>query len=161
MTPQPRAVDEHQGLELAAHRFGTSAMQLVRPRTLTSIRLRLLSPTTPHVSSSSDDGVRFCTRGWYEVLLKVEWDRGDVEGTRFSHTKVPDQEPLHSEAINAAVLHQISEGRQLLRGNAIFGPDAAPEVVLEVWHDSPHTTTVGYAELLIRELQVPWPPALG
>jgi hypothetical protein len=70
--------------------------------------------------------------------------------------RVPGQEPLHSEAISAAVLHQLSGGRQLLRGNALFGPGAADELVLEVWQDSNESTTVKYAELLVRELQVPW-----
>ena len=41
--------------------------------------------------------------------------------TRFSHTKIPGQEPLHSEAIDAGVLAAISDGRQLLRGNTRFG----------------------------------------
>ena len=79
--------------------------------------------SSPHVHYGPDDGVAFDEEGWYEVLLRVDWDDHDVTGTRFAHTKIPDQEPLHSEAINAAVLARISQGRQLLRGNSLFGPD--------------------------------------
>jgi hypothetical protein len=70
------------------------------------------------------------------VLLRVDWDPANIDGTRFTHTKIPDQEPLHSEAINAAVLARISDGRQLLRGNSLFGPDRTTCLVLEVWRDS-------------------------
>jgi hypothetical protein len=133
----------------------------VGPRLLTPMPLAPLSPPTEHVVPSGDGGVRFRTLGWYEVLLKVEWDTRDAEGTRFSHTRVPGQEPVHSEAISAAVLHEISKGRQLLRGNGLFGPGAAEEVGLEVWQDGRHETTVHHAELVIRELRVPWTPEDG
>lgn len=162
-TPRGAAVDEAAAtaarigaLPLRTHRFGTSGVRSVAPRRLTAIPLTQLSPAIQHLATSVDSGVHFRTPGWYEVLLTVEWDTRDAEGTRFSHTRIPGQEPLHSEAISAAVLHQISDGRQLLRGNAVFGPGEADEVILEVWHDSGQATTVGYAELLIRELQVPW-----
>ena len=89
-----------------------------------------------------------------EVLLRVDWDDHNTAGTRFAHTQIPDQEPLHSEAINAAVLARISQGRQLLRGNSVFGPDRTTCLKLEVWHDSGQPVEVRYAELIVRELQV-------
>src|SRR3954453_691428 len=92
--------------------------------------------SSPHVHYRPGDGVEFDTEGWYEVLLRVDWDDHDTTGTRFAHTKIPDQEPLHSEAIDAAVLARISQGRQLLRGNSLFGPDRTTCLRLEVWHDS-------------------------
>jgi hypothetical protein len=73
-------------------------------------------------------------------------------GNRSNHTLIPGQEPLHSEAINAAVLKQLSDGRQLLRGNTVFGLDHTREIVLEVWHDSPHPVKVCSGELRVREL---------
>jgi hypothetical protein len=68
-------------------------------------------------------------------LLAVEWDPKDAEGTRFAHTRIP-----------------VSDGRQLLRGNTIFGLDHTREIVLEVWHDSSRPVPVRSAELRIREL---------
>ena len=123
--------------------------------TLTPIRLAEPGDGSPNVGLT-DDGVVFHTEGWYEVLLEVHWDPDARQGTRFSHTKIPDQEPLHSEAINAAVLAQISEGRQLLRGNTLFGPDRTTSLVLEVWQDSGRPVEVRSAELVVRELEVPW-----
>ena len=105
------------------------------------------------------EGVVFDTDGWYEVLLRVDWDSTIAAGTRFSHTKIPGQEPLHSEAINALVLAQLSQGRQLLRGNSLFGPDRTTSLVLEVWQDSGELVKVSYAELVVRELCVPWSAA--
>jgi hypothetical protein len=138
--------------------FATTAPVTVPGGALTAMPLVQQGPSQ-HVRSSGDDGVEFRTEGWYEVLLRVDWDAGEVTGTRFSHTKIPDQEPLHSEAIDAAVLSRISQGRQLLRGNSLFGPDRTTSLVLEVWHDSPRAVEVAYAELVVRELEVPWPPA--
>ena len=131
--------------------FRTGRPVLVPPRRMTPLSL---SPQDPPLRGvvSSGDGIRFQTVGWYEVLLAVEWDPHDTEGTRFSHTRIPGQEPLHSEAINAAVLVQLSGGRQLLRGNTIFGLDHTAEIILEVWHDSPRPVPVHSGELRIREL---------
>jgi hypothetical protein len=131
--------------------FRTERPVLVPPRRMTPLRLSPNGPPLPAVVSSGD-GVRFETVGWYEVLMAVEWDRHDSEGTRFSHTRIPGQEPLHSEAINAAVLVQLSGGRQLLRGNTVFGLDHTLELVLEVWHDSPRPVGVHSGELRIRAL---------
>lgn len=114
------------------------------------LHLELQSPPLKGVVSSSP-GIAFETVGWYEVLLAVEWDPHDEEGTRFSHTRIPGQEPLHSEAINAAVLKP-SDGRQLLRGNTVFGLDHTGEILLEVWHDSPRPLEVRSGELRVREL---------
>jgi hypothetical protein len=116
---------------------------------------------SPNVHYNADQGVEFDTAGWYEVLLRVDWDPTDLTGTRFTHTKIPEQEPLHSEAIDASVLARISEGRQLLRGNSLFGPDRTTCLVLEVWHDSDRPVAVAYAELVVRELHVPWLGADG
>ena len=110
---------------------------------------------SPHVAMG-DDRVVFSTPGWYEVLLLVHWDEGVTDGTRFSHTKIPGQQPLHSEAIDAAVLAQISEGRQMLRGNTIFGPDRTSSLILEVWQDSGREVEVRKAGFTVRELEVPW-----
>jgi hypothetical protein len=110
--------------------FRTEEPLLVTPRRMTAVRLSLDGPPLKGVVSSGP-GIRFETIGWYEVLLAVQWDPHDETGTRFAHTRIPGQEPLHSEAINAAVLLSLSGGRQLLRGNTIFGLDHTEEIVLE------------------------------
>ena len=125
--------------------------------TLTPIRLADPGDGSPNVGLT-DDGVVFHTEGWYEVLLEVHWDPDARQGTRFSHTKIPGQEPLHSEAIAADVLAQLSDGRQLLRGNSIFGPERTSCLVLEVWQDSGDSVSVENAALIVRELSVPWTP---
>ena len=115
-----------------------------------------LEPETqsPHLHYEADRGIVFDTTGWYEVLLQVEWDPSETSGTRFAHTKIPDNEPLHSEAISAEVLARISEGRQLLRGNSVFGLDHTTSIVLEVWHDADRPLQVSRAQLVVRELDV-------
>ena len=125
--------------------------------TLTPIRLAEPADGSPHVGFA-ENGVVFHTEGWYEVLLDVHWDPDARQGTRFSHTKIPGQEPLHSEAIAADVLAQLSDGRQLLRGNSIFGPERTSCLVLEVWQDSGDSVSVENAALIVRELSVPWAP---
>jgi hypothetical protein len=131
--------------------FRTDERVVVPPCKMTPLRLSLDGPPLKGVVSSGP-GIRFETVGWYEVLLAVEWDPHDDAGTRFSHTRIPGQEPLHSEAINAAVLSLLSGGRQLLRGNTIFGLDHTCEIVLEVWHDSPRPVLVHSGELRVRQL---------
>jgi len=59
------------------------------------------------------------------------------------------------------VLARISQGRQLLRGNCLFGPDRTTCLVLEVWHDSDGPVEVAHAGLIVRELHVPWDPDGG
>ncbi len=121
---------------------------------LTKLFLEASEPS-PHVHYEGERGIVFDTRGWYEVLMRVDWDPHETSGTRFAHTRIPDNEPLHSEAIDADVLARISRGRQLLRGNTIFGLDHTTSVVLEVWHDAAKPVEVSYAELVVRELEVP------
>lgn len=43
--------------------------------------------------------IHFIRAGWCEVLLAVSWDPENQDGSRFAHTSIPDQHPLHSEAI--------------------------------------------------------------
>ena len=138
-------------------RLATIRPAAIFDRRLTPIELES-SGGSPHVHLAQE-GVVFDTDGWYEVLLRVDWDSTITTGTRFSHTKIPGQEPLHSEAINALVLAQLSQGRQLLRGNSLFGPDRTTSLVLEVWQDSGELVKVSYAELVVRELCVPWSAA--
>jgi hypothetical protein len=124
----------------------------VPARTLHQVRLECDGPAGE--LQSVDGGVTFSQRGWYEVLLSVEWSATNIEGTRFAHTAVPDQHPLHSEAINAAVLAALSSGRQLLRGNTIFVPGEADHISLEVWHDAAEPIDLHDASLEIRNLDV-------
>jgi hypothetical protein len=135
--------------------FCTTAPTFIPPGEVTRLELEQQARSA-HLHYRAGEGIAFDTEGWYEVLLRVDWDAHDVTGTRFAHTKIPDQEPLHSEAINASVLARISQGRQLLRGNSLFGPDRTTTLVLEVWHDSDAAVEVAYAELVVRELHVPW-----
>lgn len=100
-----------------------------------------------------DGGITFIERGWYEVLLTVSWDATNTHGTRFAHTAIPDQHPLHSEAINAAVLAELSSGKQLLRGNTIFAPGEVDHISLEVWHDADETVQILGASLEVRNLE--------
>ena len=138
-------------------RFETPAPVRIESSTLTPIRMAEPGDSSPNVGLTQD-GVVFRTEGWYEVLLEVHWDPTARQGTRFSHTKIPGQEPLHSEAIAADVLAQLSEGRQLLRGNSLFGPERTSCLVLEVWQDSGDALSVEKAGLIVRELCVPWTP---
>lgn len=129
----------------------------ISTRTLTRVALEQTGPASPHLAATPD-GIIFHTDGWYEVLMTCHWDPANTTGTRFSHTKIPDQHPLHSEAIDAAVLALISDGRQLLRGNSLFGPDRTSSLVLEVWHNSPEPVDLHTARIVVRELEVPAGP---
>src|SRR3954463_15860101 len=133
--------------------FRTASATEVPAGALTRLVLEADEPSR-HVHYELDRGIVFDSRGWYEVLLRVDWDPRDTTVTRFAHTKIPDNEPLHSEAINADVLSRISNGRQLLRGNSMFGLDHTISAVLEVWHDASNPVDVTYAELVVRELDV-------
>jgi hypothetical protein len=130
---------------------------LVGQRQLTRVPLVGPDQGSPALALADDDAINFLTTGWYEVLLEVHWDEEETEGTRFVQTKIPDQQPLHSEAIAAAVLAQICQGRHLLRGNGVFGPAGPSSIALEVWHDSDYPITVSFASLTVRELSVRWP----
>jgi hypothetical protein len=116
--------------------------------------VELHAPDTPAPGIDVVDGtLRFRLAGWYEILLTVGWDPGQTAGTRFAHTAIPDHHPLHSEAINAAVLAALSAGRQLLRGNTIFQPGTIDCVRLELWHDNPTPVHIHEASLAVRLLR--------
>jgi hypothetical protein len=134
-----------------------------RPIEVESSRLMAVPLSTP-VRPAEDvdyvDGVIvFRSEGWYEILLEVDWDPETRRGTRFSHTSIPGQQPLHSEAISAGALADISGGKQLLRGNTLFGPERTTGLALEVWQDSGNVVELKAAALTVRELAVPWHPA--
>lgn len=100
----------------------------------------------------NDDGIAFGVTGWFEVLLTVDWGSSNRYGTRFSHTAIPDGHPLHSEAIDAGVLVDLSQGKQLLRGNSMFGPERVDRIELEVWQDSGTSLDIRHASLELRPL---------
>jgi hypothetical protein len=127
-----------------------SGSLLIPPRTLHKLPLRSTREDARY--AVRDGGLAFCTRGWFEILLSVSWDPANTEGTRFSHTAITDQHPLHSEAINAAVLAQLSDGKQLLRGNTIFEPGKVDHITLEVWHDADAPIEILEASLDVRDL---------
>lgn len=133
--------------------YRTAGPVKIAPGEMTRLQLEP-DATSPHVHYEAKRGIVFDALGWYEVLLQVEWDPRDTSGTRFAHTKIPDNEPLHSEAIDAGVLARISEGRQLLRGNSVFGLDHTTSIVLEVWHDADQPVEIAHAQLVVRELDV-------
>ena len=136
----------------------TSALEIESNR-LTAVPLSAQLPRADDVDCV-DGMVVFRAEGWYEILLAVEWDPEARRGTRFSHTSVPGQQPLHSEAVSASVLASISGGRQLLRGNTLFGPERTARLALEVWQDSGEVVAVKSAAITVRELAVPWHQAL-
>lgn len=123
---------------------------------LTPVPLVAQANTTLPLWFELQDGeVSFVTEGWFEVLLSVHWDTANRSGERFSHTAIPDHHPLHSEAISASVLAGISDGKQLLRGNSIFGPDGADRLRVQVWQNSGEPVAVTGASLGIRPLDAP------
>jgi hypothetical protein len=145
------------GGEVAEARFDVEAPVVVPDKQLTSLPLVASSGAVDGVQVV-DGHLTFATIGWFEVLLSVAWDPTATRGTRFAHSKIPGQQPLHSEAIEASVLALISDGRQLLRGNTVFGHDHTNELILEVWHDARQPVRVKEAQLVVRELVVPWSP---
>ena len=118
---------------------------------LSALRLSRQIGTLPGVEAE-DGGVRFHRAGWFEIVLTVAWEPTVRHGRRFAHTAVPHQHPLHSEAIEAGVLAELSQGRQLLRGSSVFGPGSIDRVVLEVWQDSGTSVSVPHASLEVRLL---------
>jgi hypothetical protein len=158
--PRDDAVSSVSGMPERETTFATPGPVRIESGQLTPVALSTPPDASEHVEYT-DDGVVFHSPGWYEVLLKVEWDPAVRRGTRFSHTQVSDHEPLHSEAISADVLAQLSGGRQLLRGNSVFGPDGTTSLVLEVWQDSGQPVELRNAALVVRELRVPWVPETG
>jgi hypothetical protein len=134
----------------------TGAIEIESSR-LTAVPLSAPLPRAEDVDCV-DGVVVFRSEGWYEILLEVQWDSEARRGTRFSHTSVPGQQPLHSEAVGAGVLAAISGGRQLLRGNTLFGPERTARLALEVWQDSGDMVELKAAAITVRELAVPWYP---
>lgn len=124
----------------------------VKPQQMTALALTPAQALPDWLRVDLDE-IRFTTEGWFEVLMTVGWDPTNVDGTRFSHTSIPDHHPLHSEAIDATVLADVSDGRQLLRGNSLFSPDGPSGLALEVWHDSAVSIEIGAASLRIRRLR--------
>lgn len=130
---------------------------MVQPNEMTQLSLNAPDEASPHIVVENGRLI-FIDEGWYEVRLDVKWSTDQLDGTRFAHTKMPGEQPLHSEAIDAQVLSQLSQGRQLLRGNTIFDPPNTAELVLEVWHDSVEPVEVTTASLTVRDLIVPITP---
>ncbi len=132
-------------------RFTLSEVVFVPDRHLTRVPLE---PTDADVAGivAKGGGIEFGVAGWFEVLLMVDWGPSNRYGTRFSHTAIPDEHPLHSEAIDAGVLVDLSAGKQLLRGNSMFGPKGVDRIDLEVWQDSGSFLDVRDASLEIRPL---------
>src|SRR5436190_632561 len=93
-------------------RFELYEPHQIPDRELTRLRLR---PVGAQIAGVEGDGdcVAFRVAGWFEVLLTVEWNPSIRTGHRFAHTAIPDSHPLHSEAIDAAVLAELSGGKQL------------------------------------------------
>ena len=135
-------------------RFALKEFGHVPSRSLTPLRLAPTSDAIPGVEAHAG-GVGFKGTGWFEVLLTVDWGSTNRFGTRFSHTAIPDGHPLHSEAIDAGVLVDLSDGKQLLRGNTMFGPKGVDRIQLEVWQDSGTSLDVENASLEIRPLPNP------
>jgi hypothetical protein len=135
-------------------RFVLREIVCVPDRQLTRLPLE---PTDAHVAGivAENGGIEFGVAGWYEALLTVDWGSSNRYGTRFSHTAIPDEHPLHSEAIEAGVLVDLSAGKQRLRGNSMFGPPGVDRIDLEVWQDSGLPIDVRDASLEIRPLPDP------
>ncbi len=140
-------------MEQLAH-FALTEPAHVPSRSLTPLRLAPTHDRIPGVETH-EGGVSFKGTGWFEVLLTVDWGSTNRFGTRFSHTAIPDGHPLHSEAIDAGVLVDLSDGKQLLRGNTMFGPKGVDRIQLEVWQDSGTSLDVENASLEIRPLPNP------
>jgi hypothetical protein len=140
-------------MEQLAH-FALTEPAHVPSRSLTPLRLAPTNDRIPGVETH-EGGVSFKGTGWFEVLLTVDWGSTNRFGTRFSHTAIPDGHPLHSEAIDAGVLVDLSDGKQLLRGNTMFGPKGVDRIQLEVWQDSGTSLDVETASLEIRPLPNP------
>jgi hypothetical protein len=133
----------------------TTGAVYIESAQLTPVALSGSVPRTEDVDCV-DGVVVFRSEGWYEILLEVDWDPEARRGTRFSHTAVRGQQPLHSEAVSAGVLAAISGGKQLLRGNTLFGPERTASLALEVWQDSGDVVELKAAAITVRELAVPW-----
>ena len=132
-------------------RFALNGIVTVPNRRLTALPLESTEARLAGVEVDKS-WIRFNVEGWFEVLLTVDWGSGNRFGTRFSHTAIPDHHPVHSEAIEAAVLVDLSRGKQLLRGNTVFGPKRVDRMQLEVWQNSGVPIDLQGASLEIRPL---------
>jgi hypothetical protein len=132
--------------------FALSSPVDIRASVMTPLQLEIAEDRewAAGVIQPAEHALQFRVGLKYEVLLTVEWDTTNVRGHRFTHTKISDGFPLHSEAIEAAVLTRLSAGRQLLRG--VLNPVEGEQVALEVWHDADSAVTVNHASLEFRVL---------
>lgn len=136
---------------MAEFRYRTGH-NLIQPHKMT--KLFLNGPySESHRATIDGDLLFYGEPRWLEVLLTVKWAETEIlNGTRFSHSKVPGSHPLHSEAINAQVLKELSDSTQLLRGNGLFGEGQIELMQLEVWHDDEFPIVISEASLTVREL---------
>jgi hypothetical protein len=133
----------------AEHELGAAVAIL--PRTLTPLPLLPVDGGIDGVTAVGSS-IEVEIEGWFEVLMRVEWDPTNRAGHRFAHTALADGHPLHSEAIEAEVLAELNGGRQLLRGNTLFRPGRVDRLTLEVWQDTVVPVTVCAAALELRFL---------
>ena len=90
-------------------KFALAKPLIVPNAQMTPLPLAPEGPASDRVAWDGD-AVTFRAVGWYEVLMRVDWDPKVLRGTRFCHTMIPDHEPLHSEAIAAEVLSALNGG---------------------------------------------------
>ena len=62
-------------------RFATTGPAWVPDRKLLPLRLAEPAHASAHVHHG-DEGIVFDSPGWYEVLLRVDWDPENTQGTR-------------------------------------------------------------------------------
>src|SRR5438874_13791445 len=75
-------------------RFHTTAPITVPASVMTALPLDGRDGGDDGPVSFREPGIVFQTLGWYEVLLRVDWDPGETTGTRFR----PHQDPRSGAA---------------------------------------------------------------
>lgn len=64
-----------------------------------------------HVEHDATEGIKFVTEGWYEVLLRVDWDPAQTIGTRFAHTKIPGRSRcIPRRSTHSSLLRSLVDG---------------------------------------------------